>query len=62
MRKHHTKAEALAVRVLTAWAYAVRAIFSRGQQSARYRLHALQALLPARGEGIRDAAVEYNRR
>jgi N-acetylglucosaminyl-diphospho-decaprenol L-rhamnosyltransferase len=62
MRKHHTRAAALAVRVLTAWSYAVRAIFSRGQMRARYRLHALQALLPARGEGIRDAAVEYNRR
>jgi N-acetylglucosaminyl-diphospho-decaprenol L-rhamnosyltransferase len=51
--------------VLTAWAYAVRslaAIFIPGQNSARYRLHALQAFLPSRGEGIRDAAVEYNRR
>jgi N-acetylglucosaminyl-diphospho-decaprenol L-rhamnosyltransferase len=62
MRKHHSKPEALLVRVLTAWAYAVRAIFSSGQQRGRYRLHALQALLPSRGEGIRDAAVEYNRR
>jgi GT2 family glycosyltransferase len=65
MRKHHGRAAALAVRVLTAWAYAVRAvaaIFIPGQNSARYRLHALQALLPSRGEGIREAAVEYNRR
>jgi GT2 family glycosyltransferase len=65
MRKHHGKVAALAVRVLTAWTYAVRsvaALFIPGQNSARYRLHALQALLPSRGEGIRDAAVEYNRR
>ena len=65
MRKHHGTAAVLAVRALTAWAYAVRAfaaIFIPGQNSARYRLHALQALLPSRGEGIRDAAVEYNRR
>jgi hypothetical protein len=65
MRKHHGGAAAFAVRVLTAWAYAVRAVaavVAPGHDPARYRLHALQALLPARGEGIREAAVEYNRR
>ena len=65
MRKHHGPAAALAVRVLTAWSYAVRALAAialPGHDSARYRTHALQALLPRRGEGIREAAGEYNRR
>jgi N-acetylglucosaminyl-diphospho-decaprenol L-rhamnosyltransferase len=65
MRKHHGAAAALAVRVLTAWSYAIRALVALlmpGHDPARYRLHAVQALLPQRGEGIREAAVEYNRR
>jgi N-acetylglucosaminyl-diphospho-decaprenol L-rhamnosyltransferase len=64
MRKHHGAAAALATRVLTAFSYAVRALaalFIPGQDPARYRLHAVQALLPQRGEGIREAAAEYNR-
>jgi N-acetylglucosaminyl-diphospho-decaprenol L-rhamnosyltransferase len=65
MRKHHRPPAPLVVRLLTAWSYAVRAlaaVFIPGHDSARYRLHALQALLPQRGEGIREAAAEYNRR
>ena len=65
MRKHHGRAAALAVRVLTAWSYAVRALAALvlpGHDAARYGLHARQALLPHRGEGIREAAVEHNRR
>jgi N-acetylglucosaminyl-diphospho-decaprenol L-rhamnosyltransferase len=64
MRKHHGRFQAFVSRVLGAWAYGVRAIaalFIRGQDPARYRLHAVQALLPKRGEGIREAADEYNR-
>ena len=65
MRKHHRGVAPLLVRVLTAWSYAARALAATalpGHDPARYRLHAAQALLPRRGEGIRDAAVEYNRR
>lgn len=59
MRKHHTRAAAAAVRLLTAWAYLVRALISG---SRRYRLHARQALRPWRGEGIREAAEAWNAR
>jgi glycosyltransferase involved in cell wall biosynthesis len=57
MRKHHSRPAALAVRVLTAWAYALRAlaaIFIPGQPAGVYRAHARQALMPKRGESIRD--------
>jgi N-acetylglucosaminyl-diphospho-decaprenol L-rhamnosyltransferase len=57
MRKHHGVAAALAVRVLSAWSYAVRALAAAvipGQPAAIYRAHAKQSLLPARGESIRD--------
>jgi hypothetical protein len=50
--------------VLTAIPYALRAVaalFIPGQDAGRYRLHAVQALRPQRGEGIREAADEYNR-
>lgn len=65
MRKHHRNAQALVVRALTAWAYAVRALAATalpGHEPGRYRLHAVQALFPSRGEGIREAAAEHNRR
>ena len=65
MRKHHGAAQAAITRVLIAFSYAVRAlaaVFIPGHDSSRYRLHAVQALLPRRGEGIREAAVEHNRR
>ncbi len=59
MRKHHSPAAALAVRALTAWSYAVRALAATllpNQPAAIYRAHARQALLPRRGESIRDRA------
>jgi GT2 family glycosyltransferase len=57
MRKHHGRAAALAVRVLTSWSYAVRAaaaVFLPNRPAAVYRAHARQALRPYRGESIRD--------
>ncbi len=59
MRKHHGTAAALAVRALTAWSYGLRALAATvipGQRPDVYRAHARQALLPARGVGIRDRA------
>jgi GT2 family glycosyltransferase len=59
MRKHHGRAAALAVRVLTAWSYAARAVAATlipGQPAEIYRAHARQALFPARGAGIRERA------
>jgi GT2 family glycosyltransferase len=59
MRKHHGRVAALAVRVLTAWAYAVRALAATvvpGKPADVYRTHARQALFPERGESIRDRA------
>lgn len=59
MRKHHGAPAAMAVRVLTAWSYAVRAAIATvlpGQPAPVYRAHARQALLPQRGESIRDRA------
>ncbi len=59
MRKHHGPAAALAVRVLTAWSYAARAIAASllpKQPAAVHWAHARQALFPARGESIRDRA------
>lgn len=49
MRKHHSAPAALLVRVLTAWAYGLRALVRR-----RYWLHARQALMPGRGQGMAD--------
>jgi GT2 family glycosyltransferase len=57
MRKHHGRGAALAVRALTAWSYAVRALAATllpNQPANVYRAHARQALFPARGESIRD--------
>jgi N-acetylglucosaminyl-diphospho-decaprenol L-rhamnosyltransferase len=59
MRKHGGRVAALAVRVLTAWSYALRALAATvipGQPADVYRAHARQALFPARGTGIRDRA------
>jgi GT2 family glycosyltransferase len=60
MRKHHGRGAALAVRGLTAWSYAVRALAASvlpGQPAKVYWAHARQALCPGRGESIRDRAV-----
>ncbi len=59
MRKHHGRIAALAVRGLTAWSYALRALaatFIPGQPAEIYRAHARQALFPARGAGLRERA------
>ncbi|HEV7615813.1 MAG TPA: glycosyltransferase [Solirubrobacterales bacterium] len=59
MRKHHGPMAAVAVRVLTAWSYALRALAATvlpGQPAPVYRAHARQALFPGRGESIRDRA------
>jgi N-acetylglucosaminyl-diphospho-decaprenol L-rhamnosyltransferase len=59
MRKHHGRAAALAVRVLTAWSYALRALAATvlpNHPAPIYRAHARQALYPGRGESLRDRA------
>jgi len=59
MRKHHGVAAAVAVRILTAWTYTVRALAATvlpNQPTAVYRAHARQALFPKRGQSIRDRA------
>jgi GT2 family glycosyltransferase len=64
MRKHHGRAAAAAVRVLTAWAYAVRALAALvlpGHSARRYTWHAYHSLLPGRGAGLREAAADFNR-
>jgi hypothetical protein len=64
MRKHHGPLAALAVRLLTAWAYAVRALVALALPSRspqRYLTHVRATLSPGRGEGLREAAAAYNR-
>ena len=64
MRKHHSPAAAAVVRVLTAWAYALRslaAVVVPGHSPRRYWRHVTATLRPDRGEGLREAAVEHNR-
>jgi len=64
MRKHHTAAAARAVRWLTAWAYALRALAAAvlpGRRPQRYWRHVTATLRPQRGAGLREAAEEYNR-
>ena len=59
MRKHHGRAAALSVRVLTAWSYAARAMAASllpKQPAPVYWAHARQALFPNRGESLRDKA------
>ena len=64
MRKHHSAAAARAVRWLTAWTYALRALAALllpGHSPRRYWRHVTATLMPGRGEGLREAAAEYNR-
>jgi N-acetylglucosaminyl-diphospho-decaprenol L-rhamnosyltransferase len=64
MRKHHSAPAAAAVRVLTAWAYAVRSVVAialPGHDPRRYWRHVTATLRPDRGEGLREAAIEHNR-
>jgi len=61
MRKHGSAPAALAVRVLTAWAYGLRALaalFLPRQPARVYLAHARQALRPGRGESLRDRATQ----
>jgi N-acetylglucosaminyl-diphospho-decaprenol L-rhamnosyltransferase len=65
MRKHHSVAAAWAVRLLTAFAYALRALAAvalPGHEPRRYWRHVTATLRPAQGEGLREAALEHNRR
>jgi N-acetylglucosaminyl-diphospho-decaprenol L-rhamnosyltransferase len=64
MRKHHSPAAARAVRWLTAWAYALRALAALalpGHSPARYWRHVSATLRPGRGQGLREGAALYNR-
>jgi GT2 family glycosyltransferase len=65
MRKHHSAGAARAVRWLTAWTYAVRAAAALalpGHDPRRYAAHVGATLRPDRGEGLREAATDFNRR
>jgi hypothetical protein len=65
MRKHHGAGAALAVRILSAWAYALRALAAivlPSHSARRYARHAYHSLFPRRGKGLREAADEFNRR
>ncbi len=64
MRKHHLAATAWAARWLTAWPYALRALAALvlpGHSARRYWAHVGATLHPSRGEGVREAAEQYNR-
>jgi N-acetylglucosaminyl-diphospho-decaprenol L-rhamnosyltransferase len=64
VRKHHSAAAALAVRWLTAWPYALRALAASvlpSREPQRYWRHVSATLRPSRGEGLREAAERYNR-
>ena len=64
MRKHHSRVAALAVRVLTALTYAIRAVAALvvpGHDARRYWRHVTATLRPGRGEGLREAAEARNR-
>src|SRR4051812_1740085 len=65
MRKHHNALSAALVRFLTAWAYALRAgaaLVLPGHDPKRYAKHVSATLFPSRGEGLAEAAEEFNRR
>ncbi|CAN5690954.1 N/A [soil metagenome] len=65
LRKHHSPASRFTVRTLGAWFYLVRALAAvvlPGHNPRRYFLQARQEACPTHGEGIREAAEEYNRR
>ena len=64
MLKHHGPGAARAVRWLTAFTYAVRALLATGlpgHDPRRYRRHVTATLFPGRGEGLREAAADFNR-
>jgi N-acetylglucosaminyl-diphospho-decaprenol L-rhamnosyltransferase len=64
MHKHHSSVAASVVRWLTAWSYALRAVAALvlpGHSPRRYWRHVTATLRPGRGEGLREAAADYNR-
>jgi N-acetylglucosaminyl-diphospho-decaprenol L-rhamnosyltransferase len=64
LRKHERPGTVLAVRWLTAWTYALRALAALalpGHDPRRYWRHVTATLHPERGEGIREAAEARNR-
>jgi N-acetylglucosaminyl-diphospho-decaprenol L-rhamnosyltransferase len=63
LRTHRGRPAALAVRALTAAAYASRALAALvlpGHDPRRYGRHVAATLWPDRGDGMREAAAEYN--
>jgi GT2 family glycosyltransferase len=65
MRKHHSALSAALVRYFTAWTYAVRAaaaLVLPRHDARRLARHVRATLFPSRGEGLREAAEEFNRR
>jgi GT2 family glycosyltransferase len=65
MRKHHSVVTRLVTRMLGVAFYLERALAASvlpRHDPQRFLLHARQELTPGRGEGIREAAEEYNRR
>jgi GT2 family glycosyltransferase len=64
MRKHHGAGTATVVRLITAWTYAMRSVAALvlpGHSARRYWRHVTATLFPGRGEGMREAAAEWNR-
>jgi GT2 family glycosyltransferase len=64
MRKHHSAAAARAVRWLTAFSYAVRALVALvlpGRDARTCGRHVTATLFPGRGEGLAEAAWDLNR-
>jgi N-acetylglucosaminyl-diphospho-decaprenol L-rhamnosyltransferase len=64
-RKHGLTLTRLAWNACWTWAYLARAaaaLVLPGRDARRYLLHARQQLRPGDGEGVREAAQEYNRR
>jgi N-acetylglucosaminyl-diphospho-decaprenol L-rhamnosyltransferase len=65
LRKHLGPTRAALLRPLLAWPYLLRAaaaVLLPRHSPRRYWLHARQALRPAGGEGLREAAEAHNRR
>jgi N-acetylglucosaminyl-diphospho-decaprenol L-rhamnosyltransferase len=64
MRVHQGRAAAYAVRLLTAWSYALRALTATvlpNRPAPIMWAHARQALFPGRGESLRDHAFDQDR-
>ena len=62
-RKHGMPVTRALWRLCWTWAYLVRAMAALvlpGHDPGRYLIHARQQLMPAQGEGIREAAAAYN--